>query len=92
MFNIDGFNERSNYIHNSNDLRNIKNHKAYDNSFAQMKIRENSPDIKTTEKEVTNYFQSPSGDKENFVIRNYNINHINQNSKPINNNNRFKKI
>lgn len=85
MYNIDGFNERTNYIHNSNDMRKLNKNKIYDSSFAKMKIKENSPNIKTSEKEGSNYIELPKGDKDNFVIRNYNINHFNNSNKNCSN-------
>lgn len=47
-YNTDGFNERTNFIHNSNDLNKSKvNPKRFDTSFAEMKVRENKSDVKT---------------------------------------------
>ena len=47
-YSTDGFNERTNFIHNSNALNATKNKsKAIDTSVAQMKIIENKSDVKT---------------------------------------------
>ena len=47
-YNTDGFNERTNFIHNSNDLNKSKvNPKRSDTSFTEMKVRENKSDVKT---------------------------------------------
>ena len=50
-YNTDGFNERTNFIHNSNDLNRSKsNPKSFDTSVVEMKISENKADIKTYNK------------------------------------------
>ena len=47
-YNTDGFNERSNFIHNSNDLNKSRMHpKKVDTSISQMKVTENKSDVKT---------------------------------------------
>ena len=47
-YNTDGFNERTNFIHNSNDLNKAKkNHIQLNTSFTEMKIKENSSNVKT---------------------------------------------
>lgn len=47
-YNTDGFNERTNYIHNSNDLnKSQKNSRNIDTSISKMKILENRTIIKT---------------------------------------------
>ena len=41
-YNTDGFNERSNFIHNSNDMNKLQKNgpSNFDNSFAQMRMEE----------------------------------------------------
>ena len=103
MYNVDGFNERTNYIKNANDKRILNTNSKlginvnHDNSFAQMKVNENKPDIKTVNRDESEYIEEPHGDKENFVLQNYNLNHVNAQNKPnpLNdalNRNRFKKF
>ena len=99
-FNTDGFNERTNYIHNSNDMNRLKKmeSKPMDNSFARMKIEENKPDIKTANFDQTIEKEDVRGSRENFIIRNNNIMKVNMRSNPNNpvsnamNRNMFKKF
>ena len=81
MYNEDGFNKRTNYIQNSNNER-IKHFTSADNSFAQMKVQENKPDVKTYNVSNSEYIEEPNGNRENFVLRNYNLNHVNQKANP----------
>ena len=80
MYNIDGFNERNNYIHNSNDRNrlNRSNIIKHDSSFAEMKVKENGATVETSHHEQSNYINEAQGNQENFVLRNYNISHFNQ--------------
>ena len=74
-FNTDGFNNRSNYIHNSNDRNRINKigPSNIDNSFAKMKIDENKPDIKTVNTDKAILKEEVRGTKENFILRNHNM-------------------
>ena len=99
-FNTDGFNDRTIYIHNSND-RNRLNKMGignFDNSIARMKVEENRPDVKTVNLDKRIMKEEPRGNKDNFVIRNKNMmnanSRVNQNNPVANalNRNRFKKF
>ena len=84
-FNNDGFNERMNYIHNSNDLNKIKNNpNNFDNSFAKMRTEERRNLVTTTNHDKVLVTEEVRGNKDNFLIRNNNINRIN--AKPNMNN------
>lgn len=86
-FNTDGFNERTNYIKNANDLNRIKkiNSKRIDNSFVKMKMNENKPSVSTTNNNRTILKEEAKGKRENFVLRNTNINNVNRKNKDLNN-------
>lgn len=76
-FNTDGFNERSNYIHNQNDVNRLKMGKShhYDNSLARMRIAENKPDIKTVNRTIS--ITNPTKiDRSNFLLRSSNIRNV----------------
>lgn len=99
-FNTDGFNDRTIYIHNSND-RNRLNKTVignFDNSFARMRVEENRPDVKTVNLDKKIIKEEPRGSKDNFVIRNKNMmnanSRVNQNNPVANalNRNIFKKF
>jgi hypothetical protein len=85
-FNSDGFNERMNYIHNSNDRNRLNKMGSsnIDSSFAKMKIDENRPNVETAHKYTTICKEEVKGARENFVLRNYNM--MNANTKPASNN------
>lgn len=85
-YSTDGFNERTNYIHNSNDMNILKEKGSsnFDNSFAQMKVEENKPDVKTVNIDHSEYIEEARGSKDNFVLRNNNMR--NANAKPTMNN------
>ena len=96
---MDGFNERTNYIHNANDKNRLNNQRTitHDSSFAQMKVKENSANVKTFENVHSDYVEEAKGAKENFVLRNYNLNNFNKHSennpvKSAMDRNRFKKF
>ena len=99
-YNQDGFNERSIYIHNNNDKNRINKMGAsnVDNSLVKMRINENKPDVKTVNTDKTFTYEEAQGKKENFVLRNYNINNFNNRGSSNNpvanalNKNRFKKF
>ncbi len=76
-YNTDGFNERSIYIHNSNDRNNLK--KSYsDTSFAQMKIQENKSDITTVNHDKNIVLNDDvRGSMENFVLRTSKMRNLN---------------
>lgn len=81
-FNNDGFNERTTYIRNSNDLNKLRkngiNH--LDNSFAQMRTEERRNLVETTNQDQVIVTEEARGNKDNFLIRNNNMNKVN--SKP----------
>lgn len=85
-YNTDGFNERTNYIHNSNDMNRLKKNgpSNFDNSFAQMRVEERRNLVETTNNDEVIIEKEVRGNKENFIIRNNNMNRVN--SKPIVNN------
>lgn len=99
-FNTDGFNERMNYINNSNDMNRINRMgpSNSDSSFAQMKINENKPNVETIDTDKVIVCEEAKGNKENFVLRNYNMNNVNRRvnpNNPVNNamrNNNFKRF
>lgn len=89
-FNVDGFNERSNFIHNANNSRMLnKMSHNYDNSLAQMRMNERKPNIETVRRDTKELNDDVQGSKENFVLRNHNMNNINMNN--MLNRNLFKK-
>ncbi len=99
-FSTDGFNNRTNYIHNAND-RNRLNKMGpsnIDNSFAKMKVEENKPDIKTVNTDSTFIKEEVRGNRDNFVLRNNNMMNVNRKVNPNNpvsnamNRNRFNKF
>lgn len=84
-FNTDGFNERTNYIYNSNDKRKLNNMSHnYDNSLVNMRINENKPDIYTVNHDKEIKEEEARGLKENFVLRNNNMNIVNTKPKADN--------
>lgn len=86
-YNTDGFNERSIYIHNANDKNKLGNNNSNNNnSLVQMKINENKTDIKTVNNDKIFYSSEVKGNKDNFIVRNTNMN----NSNPMAKNNNFK--
>ena len=85
-FNTDGFNERTNYIHNSNDRNRLNKMGSSnkDSSFAQMKINENKPNVETANTDTVIFKEEVRGARENFVLRNHNM--MNANSTTVANN------
>lgn len=85
-YNTDGFNERTNYIHNSNDINRLKKNgpSNFDNSFAKMRAEEHKSDVETTKQDAVITTEETRGSKDNFVIRNNNMR--NANTIPNNNN------
>jgi len=85
-FNNDGFNERTTYIRNSNDLNRLRkngiNH--IDNSFAQMRSEERRNLVETTNQDKVIVTEEVRGNKDNFLLRNNNMNRLN--TKPNANN------
>lgn len=81
-FNTDGFNERTNYIHNQNDMNRLKNSNPgnFDNSFAKMRMEEHKPDIQTVNTDKIIKTEEVRGNKDDFIIRNNNM--LNANIKP----------
>ncbi len=81
----DGFNERMNYIHNSNDMNRLKNNpNKFDNSFAKMRTDERRNIVITTNQDQVLVTEEARGNKDNFLIRNNNMNRVN--AKPNMNN------
>lgn len=81
----DGFNERMNYIHNSNDMNRLKNNpNKFDNSFAKMRTDERRNLVTTTNQDQVLVTEEVRGNKDNFLIRNNNMNRVN--AKPNMNN------
>ena len=78
-YNGDGFNERSNYIHNCNDINKLKKNEFnnFDNSFAKMKSEEHKYDVKTVNNDKVFVKQEAKGNIENFVLRNTNMRNVN---------------
>jgi hypothetical protein len=77
-FNNDGFNERMNYIHNSNDTNKLKNNPTnFDNSFAKMRTEERKNMVQTTNQDQILVTEDVRGNKDNFLIRNNNMNRLN---------------
>ena len=85
-FNNDGFNQRSNYINNSNDQNNlVKNGPSnFDNSFAKMRTEERRNIVQTTNQDKVEILEEARGNKDNFLLRNNNMRQANQ--KPTMNN------
>lgn len=83
---MDGFNNRINYIQNSNDMNRLKKNgsKEFDNSFAKMRVAENRPDVETVNADKTISKEEARGKKENFVIRNNNMRNTNASVSPNN--------
>ena len=74
MFN-DGFNERSNYIHNAVDKNRLQKMgpSNIDSSFAQMNVNSHKNDVETVNKDEVEVVKEVKGNKENFILRNTNI-------------------
>ena len=95
-YNTDGFNERVNYIWNSNDINNLnkKGPSNFDNSFAKMKIDENKPDINTVNTDKTISVERVKDNRDDFILRSNSMRNarLNQNNPVSNamNKNRFK--
>ena len=85
-FNTDGFNERTNYIHNANDMNKLKQNgpSNFDNSFSKMKVEENKSNIETTKSEVIFVKEEASVNRDNFIVRTNNMRNVN--AKPNMNN------
>ena len=85
-YNIDGFNERTNYIQNANDASKLaKNGPSnFDNSFAKMRSEERRNLVETVNNDQVIAQEDVRGNKDKFVVRNSAIN--NANHKPVPNN------
>lgn len=79
-YNTDGFNERMNYILNSNDQNKLAKSgpSNVDNSFAKMRVDERKRLVETTNTDKTIIVDEHRGNKDSFIIRNNNINKVNQ--------------
>lgn len=71
----DGFNERTNFIHNALDKNKIEKlgSTKIDSSFAQSNVESHKNDVKTVNTNQGEIITETSGNKENFVIRNKNM-------------------
>lgn len=77
-YNTDGFNERSIYIHNANDMNKLKeNNPIFDNSFAKMRTEERRNKVETTNNNAIVSNEEVRGNKDNFIVRNTNMNNSN---------------
>ena len=85
-YNTDGFNERTNYIHNSNDINKLNSNgpSNFDNSFAQMRVEERKNLVETTNQDKIEVAEEVRGSRENFLLRNNNMRQAN--AKPTMNN------
>lgn len=83
---MDGFNNRSVYIHNSNDMNRLRKNgpSNFDNSFAQMRAAENRPSVETVNTDKKIIEEEVRGNKENFIIRNNNMRNANASVNPNN--------
>ena len=99
-YNTDGFNNRSVYINNANDMSKIQKNgpSNIDNSVAKMRMAENRPDIQTVNSDKKIEKVEARGSRENFVLRNHNIMNVNKtfnSNNPVSNalnKNTFKKF
>lgn len=82
-YNTDGFNERTNFIYNSNDKNKLDSNgpSDFDNSFAQMRTEERRDLVETTNEETTQFVEETRGHKDNFILRDNNMRQVN--AKPI---------
>lgn len=78
-YKTDGFNERTSYIRNANDMNrlNEKGPSNFDNSFAQMKSEERKTIVETVDTDVAQYKEEVRGNRENFILRNNNMRNAN---------------
>ena len=85
-FNTDGFNERNNYIHNSNDRNRLAKMgpSNIDNSFGKMRSEERRNLVETTNTDTVITTEEVRGSRENFLLRNNNMR--NANARPTMNN------
>ena len=95
-FNVDGFNERTNYIHNSNGLNKLRKNgpSNFDNSFAKMRTDERRNLVSTTNQDKIFINEETRGNKDNFLLRNNNMNRVNSKSTTtsnLSNRNMFKR-
>ena len=80
-YNTDGFNERSFYVHSSNDANKLKEKEpvSYDNSLPTFKMNENKPDIKTSSNEKT--IGNQDLNVNNSLLHSMGINNIRNNNR-----------
>lgn len=85
-YNTDGFNERTNYIHNANDINKLNSNgpSNFDNSFAQMRTDERRNLVETTNQDKILVTEEVRGNKDNFLLRNNSMRQAN--AKPTMNN------
>ena len=85
-FSTDGFNERTNYIRNSNDANKLRSKGLtnFDNSFAKMRSEERRNIVETTNQDKIFIKEDVKGNKDKFLLMNNNLRQVN--SKPNVNN------
>ena len=78
-YNTDGFNERTNYIHNSNDLNKLNTNgpSNFDNSFAKMRSEERRDLVQTVNHDKVEVVEETRGSRDNFILRNNNMRQAN---------------
>ena len=78
-YNTDGFNERTNYIHNSNDLNklNANGPSNFDNSLAKMRSEERRDLVQTVNHDKVEVVEETRGNRDNFILRNNNMRQAN---------------
>ena len=85
-YNTDGFNERTIYIHNSNDANNLaKNGPSdFDNSFAKMRTEGRKNIVETVNTDKIFAKEEVRGSKDKFVLRNNAMNNFDHQTNPDN--------
>ena len=78
-YNTDGFNERTNYIYNANDMNRLKEQgpSNFDNSLAKMRVDERKNLVETTNQDKVIVVEEVRGNKDNFILRNNNMRQAN---------------
>ena len=78
-YKTDGFNERTTYVRNSNNLNKLKKNgpSKFDNSFAKMKSEERRNIVVTANNNKIEVIKAVRGNKDNFIIMNNNMRQIN---------------
>lgn len=98
-YNTDGFSDRTLYVRQAVDRNKLNSNgpSNFDNSFAKMKSEERKHIVETVNTDKNIHIEEVHGNRENFVIRNNNLNNFNKKVNPDNpvqralNNNMFKR-